>query len=60
MLTEQMRGLAGDWTILRRIEPLYLKQITAEQRAEKIDAKGRISYFWKQVRRGQPFGAIVN
>ena len=39
LLTEQMRGLAGEWTIPRRVEALYLKQITAERRAEKTDAR---------------------
>jgi phage terminase large subunit GpA-like protein len=56
MLAEQMRGLAGDWTIPRRVESLYLKQITAEQRGEKVDAKGRLTYFWKQVRRDNHLG----
>jgi len=28
-----------------------LKQVTAERREEKIDARGRVTYFWKQVRR---------
>ena len=67
LLTEQMRGLAGEWTIPRKVEPLYLKQITAERRAEKIDARlsrrsfgakmdGRVSYFWKQVRRDNHLG----
>jgi phage terminase large subunit GpA-like protein len=56
LLTEQMRGLAGEWTIPRRVEALYLKQITAERRAEKIDTRGRVSYFWKQVRRDNHLG----
>jgi phage terminase large subunit GpA-like protein len=51
LLTEQMMGLVGDWTLPRQVEPLYLKQVTAERREEKVDAKGRISYFWKQIRR---------
>jgi len=51
MLTEQMMGLAGEWTLPRKVEPLYLKQVSAERREEKVDAKGRVSYFWKQTRR---------
>lgn len=51
MLAEMMRGLVGDWTLPHKIGTDYLKQITAERREEKQDTKGRISYFWKQVRR---------
>jgi phage terminase large subunit GpA-like protein len=51
MLAEMMRGLVGDWTLPRNIGSDYLKQVTAERREEKEDTKGRISYFWKQVRR---------
>ena len=56
MLAEHMRGLTGEWTIPRRVEPLYLKQITAESRGEKVDARGRVSYFWKQTRRENHLG----
>jgi phage terminase large subunit GpA-like protein len=51
MLTEMMMGLIGDWTLPQKIGSDYLKQATAERREEKEDTKGRISYFWKQVRR---------
>jgi hypothetical protein len=50
-LTELLMGKVGEWTIPRRVESSYLKQVTAERREEKIDARGRVTYFWKQVRR---------
>jgi hypothetical protein len=43
--------LVGDWTLPRKVAADYLKQVTAERREEKVDAKGRISHFWKQIRR---------
>jgi hypothetical protein len=51
LLTEMMMGLVGDWTLPQKIGSDYLKQVTAERREEKEDTKGRITYFWKQVRR---------
>lgn len=51
ILTEQMMGLVGDWTLPKKVGADYLKQVTAEKREEKVDTKGRVSYFWKQTRR---------
>ena len=50
-MTEMMMALVGDWTLPRKVGGDYLKQVTAERREEKEDSKGRISFFWKQVRR---------
>ncbi len=55
-LAEQMQGKAGGWTLPRKVELLYLKQVTAERREARIDAKGRTSYFWKQIRRDNHLG----
>lgn len=51
LLTEMMMGLVGEWTLPRKIAPDYMAQITSERREERIDAKGRVTYSWKQVRR---------
>jgi hypothetical protein len=55
-MAEQMTGKAGEWTLPRRVEALYLKQVTAQRRESKTDTKGRVSYFWKQTRRDNHLG----
>ncbi len=30
-----MMGLVGEWTLPRKVEPLYMKQVTAERREGK-------------------------
>ena len=54
MLAEWMNGLGPDWTIALDEGAAmrdYIRQVTAEQRVEKTDARGRVSYEWVQVRR---------
>lgn len=50
-LAEYMTGEVGEWAIPEKVGRDYFEQITAERREEKTDPKGRISYFWKQLRR---------
>ena len=46
-LTNYLTGLLGDWTIPRTISREYLKQLSAENREEKQDSRGRILYVWQ-------------
>lgn len=48
-LTAYSMGLVGHWTVPSRIDRVYIKHMAAEKREERVDARGRISYFWKQV-----------
>lgn len=48
LLAECMMGLSGDWTVPRDVPSEYMQQVTAERRAERIDARGRIRYEWKR------------
>ena len=60
MLAEMMMGLVGDWTIPRKVGRDYMQQITAERREEHVDTKGRVSTFWKRVRRDNHMGDCEN
>lgn len=51
LLAEMMQGLVGEWTIPRLVGNEYLKQLTAETRKERIDAKGHVHYEWHRIRR---------
>lgn len=50
-LAEFMTGIVGEWSIPRAIGSDYVAMVTAERRVEKVDTKGRVSFFWKQTRR---------
>lgn len=50
-LMQHMMGRAAPWEIPNDIGTEYLDEITAEMREERVDAKGRVSYEWIQVRR---------
>lgn len=50
-LVEHMQGIVGEWTIPRDTPVDYFRQMTAERRCEQQDTKGRLSYFWRRVRR---------
>ena len=51
ILLQHMRGDAAEWQLPQDIGQQYLDEITAEVREERVDAKGRVSYEWVQVRR---------
>ena len=53
MLSEYIGRLVGEFSIPgdKRIGRDYLKQMTAERREEAKDARGRLRYVWKRVRR---------
>ena len=42
-------GAAGSWNVYRDIEAEYCNQICAEQKIEKKDKKGRVSYVWEKI-----------
>lgn len=50
-LAQHMRGDAAAWQLPQDVNSQYMDEITAEVREERVDAKGRISYEWVQVRR---------
>jgi phage terminase large subunit GpA-like protein len=50
-LLQHMRGEAAAWQLPQDVSTQYMEEITAEVREERVDAKGRISYEWVQVRR---------
>jgi hypothetical protein len=49
LLAEYMTGLVGNWTIPRKVERLYFKHLSADQRVEVVDGRNRTRYVWKQV-----------
>jgi len=51
ILALAMTGAEQRWQIAEDATSEYYRQITAEKRVEEIDAKGRISYVWKRMRR---------
>jgi phage terminase large subunit GpA-like protein len=50
-LAEMMRGNVGEWTIPRTSPREYMRQVTAEERRQHVDAKGRVSWSWDRRRR---------
>lgn len=50
-LLQHMRGEAATWQLPQDVSSQYMDEVTAEMREERVDAKGRISYEWVQVRR---------
>lgn len=51
LLTEYLTGLVGEFSLPAVVGRDYLKQITAERREEQKDARGRLRFVWKRVRR---------
>lgn len=51
ILYQHMRGLAAPWELPEDVSQQYLDEVTAEIREERVDAKGRVSYEWIQVRK---------
>jgi hypothetical protein len=50
MLAVWMSGKSGNWTVPNDVGEDYLKQLTAEQRLEETDARGRKTYRWTKIR----------
>lgn len=42
-------GAPGSWNVYRDIEREYCDQVCAEQKVEKKDKKGRVSYVWDKI-----------
>ena len=51
ILLQHMRGLAAPWELPSDVYQQYLDEVTAEVREERVDAKGRVSYEWVQIRK---------
>ena len=51
LLQELLQGMVGKWTLPSNIDSTYIKQLTAEVRVEIKDAKGRMGYEWRKIRR---------
>ena len=51
LLAEMIGGYVGNWTIARNTDQTYIKQMTAEMRVDKTNAKGQISHEWRQIRK---------
>ncbi len=50
-LAHLMSGSGPKWEFARQAGDLYLAQITAERREERVDARGAVSYVWRRVRK---------
>jgi hypothetical protein len=48
--TNYLTGLLGDWAIIKTISREDLEQLSAENRNERQDTRGRIFHLWQQVR----------
>jgi phage terminase large subunit GpA-like protein len=46
-----MNGIEQCWTIPSEVDREYLRQVSAEKRMEKVDAKGHTHFVWVQKRR---------
>ena len=51
ILGARMAGLSAGWQIARDAPQEYLDQVTAEERRERVDGKGQISYEWVKVKK---------
>ena len=50
-LAHLMSGKGPAWEFSREAGEIYLAQVTAERREERVDAHGRVSHVWKQIRK---------
>jgi phage terminase large subunit GpA-like protein len=50
LLANYTMGIVGDWTLPHHVSKEYLKQLSAEARIERTDARGRIQFQWHQLR----------
>lgn len=51
LLQELIMGMVGKWTLPQDVDSAYVKQLTAEVRVEMKDAKGRVGYEWRKIRK---------
>lgn len=51
VLEEHIAGLIGNWTLPDNLPDEYVKQLTAEVRMEKKNARGQIEHYYKQIRK---------
>lgn len=50
-LAHLMSGKGPKWEFSKQAGDVYIGQITAERKEERIDARGAVSYFWRRIRR---------
>jgi len=50
-LAHLMSGKGPSWEFSREAGEIYLAQVTSERREERVDAHGRVSHIWKQIRK---------
>jgi len=50
-LAHLMSGKGPSWEFSREAGEIYLAQVTSERREERVDAHGRVSHVWKQIRK---------
>jgi phage terminase large subunit GpA-like protein len=50
-LAHLISGNGPKWEFSKSVAQNYISQLTAERREERVDARGAVTYFWRQIRK---------